>query len=52
MVFVSLSSILISAYYSCFGYKFEGLFYYLDISMEVTFALDIGRNFILEYVDI
>ena len=40
-----------SAYFCCFGYQFRGLSFYLDMSMEITFALDIFRNFILEYTD-
>ena len=51
IVFFSLLSILMSAYFCCFGYPERGHVRTFDIVMEVSFTLDIVRNFFTEYVD-
>lgn len=52
MIFNALISTLCAAYYACFGPpKGTGL-KTTDLVMEVMFAIDIIRNFFMQYEDI
>ena len=52
VIILSTSSIIFSAYFTCFGYRTDGGVFIFDLVMEGFFALDIGRNFIQEYTDL
>lgn len=51
IILFSLVSTLLSAYYACFGHPEREFTKVLDLVMEIFFALDIARNFLMEYVD-
>lgn len=50
-VIFALISTLFSAYYACFGAPTGGFTRILDLVIEIFFALDIARNFLMQYVD-
>ena len=50
IIVFAVMSIIMSAYYTCFGYRHGRHLRNLDIVMEVSFGLDILRNFFTEFV--
>ena len=44
-----MGSTLMSAYLACLGMPDSNIVKIVDASMEIAFALDIARNFLMEY---
>ena len=51
IVFFSVISTLFAAYFACFGPPADDWIIVIDLIMEVCFALDIVRNFFMQYTD-
>lgn len=52
MIIFALISTLCAAYYACFGPPTSPGLVVIDFIMEICFAIDIIRNFLMQYEDI